>query len=221
MFEPAREQPSGPASERDEEFASEEGEEMELVDAELVDETTVERVAPSDDQGHPRKRRRRRRGGRRSKRDRRPADERAAQPPGEMLGEAEVEVPAPEFEAPKRALPGEERERKGRSRRRRRRGSGRKRDAERGAESEMPAEEGMLEEPEELATVGGEAGEEIVDEEEAGDSQLDKNSHRAIPAWEEAIGYIISVNMEGRAKNPKSGAPRGRGRGRGGSRGNA
>ena len=56
--------------------------------------------------------------------------------------------------------------------------------------------------------------------EEAGEASLDKNSHRAIPAWEDAIGVIISVNMESRAKNPKAGAPRGRGRGRGG-RGNA
>jgi hypothetical protein len=45
----------------------------------------------------------------------------------------------------------------------------------------------------------------------------DKNSHRAIPAWDEAIGYIISVNMDSRAKNPKASQPRGgRGRGRGG-----
>jgi hypothetical protein len=51
----------------------------------------------------------------------------------------------------------------------------------------------------------------------------DKNSHRAIPTWDEAIGYIVAVNMDSRTKNPgRSGAPRGgRGRrgGRNGSRG--
>ncbi len=46
-----------------------------------------------------------------------------------------------------------------------------------------------------------------------GESAGDRNSHRGIPAWEEAIGHIIATNMEARAKNPKSGAPRGRGRG--------
>ncbi len=45
---------------------------------------------------------------------------------------------------------------------------------------------------------------------------LDKNSHRAIPSWEDAIGMIVAGNMESRSKNPKAGAPRGRGRGRGG-----
>ncbi len=66
-----------------------------------------------------------------------------------------------------------------------------------------------------------EADEGDADLEEANGGPSDKNSHRAIPPWEEAIGYIVSVNMEARAKNPKSGAPRGRGRGRGrgGSRG--
>ena len=40
------------------------------------------------------------------------------------------------------------------------------------------------------------------EDDDAAEGSGDKNSHRAIPAWEEAIGYIVSVNMESRAKNP-------------------
>jgi len=57
------------------------------------------------------------------------------------------------------------------------------------------------------------------EDDDATDVVGDKNSHRAIPAWEEAIGYIVAVNMETRAKNPKGGQPRGRGRGRSSGRG--
>ncbi len=77
---------------------------------------------------------------------------------------------------------------------------------------------GDIEDEEEQELVGVPAGDEddlLEDELAAGGGE--KNSHRAIPAWEEAIGYIISVNMDARAKNPKSGPPRGgRSRGRGG-----
>lgn len=137
------------------------------------------------------------------------------------------------------AASGEEpRERKGR-RRRRRRGSGRGRDKERAAgepgarpsreASADPLDEGDRiddrvmdaddeDEPEDddVDSIG--MGEALSDDEGDADSDgvVDKNSHRAIPAWEEAIGYIVSVNMESRAKNPKASAPRGRGRGRGG-----
>jgi hypothetical protein len=42
------------------------------------------------------------------------------------------------------------------------------------------------------------------------------HAHRGIPTWQEAVGLIINVNMESRAKNPhqSSGHHRG-GRGRG------
>ena len=60
----------------------------------------------------------------------------------------------------------------------------------------------------------------LGDDDEAADAVGDKNSHRAIPAWDEAIGYIVAVNMETRAKNPKASQPRGRGgRGRSSGRG--
>ena len=39
-----------------------------------------------------------------------------------------------------------------------------------------------------------------------------RGHQRDIPAWEEAIGVIVSANMEARAKNPKAGQQRGRGR---------
>lgn len=138
--------------------------------------------------------------------------------------------------------PGDEepRQRKGR-RRRRRRGSGRGREKERAAgepegsapkgtssdeladdrnvDAQADADDALGDEDSEdddIDSVG--MGEALSDDEGDGDSDsaIDKNSHRAIPAWEEAIGYIVSVNMESRAKNPKASVPRGRGRGRGG-----
>jgi hypothetical protein len=48
------------------------------------------------------------------------------------------------------------------------------------------------------------------------DSELHKG-HRAVPSWEEAVGFLIAANLEARAKSPESrGQHRGRGRGRGG-----
>ena len=44
---------------------------------------------------------------------------------------------------------------------------------------------------------------EAVGEDDDGDGPIDKNSHRAIPAWEDAIGVIIAVNMESRARIPR------------------
>ena len=46
-----------------------------------------------------------------------------------------------------------------------------------------------------------------------------KVTHRGIPSWDEAVGHIIDVNMEGRAKKPDAGGSRQRsGRRRGGDR---
>lgn len=56
--------------------------------------------------------------------------------------------------------------------------------------------------------------------EESDDNGELRTSHKAIPSWDEAVGIVVSANMEARARNPNahSGAPRrGRGgRGRGG-----
>jgi hypothetical protein len=46
-------------------------------------------------------------------------------------------------------------------------------------------------------------GEEGADEEATGD----KDGHRAIPSWEEAIAVIINRNLEARARKPDAGRP--------------
>jgi hypothetical protein len=68
-----------------------------------------------------------------------------------------------------------------------------------------------------MQRVAGEEDDDLRAEEEG---EGDRPSHRAIPTWEETIGVLIAVNLESRAKSPRSSNPRGRGRGRqGGSRG--
>ncbi len=142
---------------------------------------------------------------------------------GEELGESD---------AAKESRAEESGERRGRRRRRRRRGRGRKETTE-SAESEHDEDEsgedvaggwgsttGARESNRAAEDDGPEAQDGDSDEELIGVG--DKNSHRAIPTWEEAIGYIVTVNMDSRTKNPgRSGSPRGgRGRrGRNGSRG--
>ena len=77
---------------------------------------------------------------------------------------------------------------------------------------EISDEDSAEQEQDDLEMLAADTGMgEAVGEDDDGDGPIDKNSHRAIPAWEEAIGYIVSVNMESRAKNPKAGAPRGAG----------
>ena len=61
------------------------------------------------------------------------------------------------------------------------------------------------------------------DEETSGDrdqGRAKKSKHRNIPTWEEAIGVVVSANIEAKAKSSNSGGSgrRGRGRGRGGSK---
>jgi len=51
------------------------------------------------------------------------------------------------------------------------------------------------------------------DEEGGEDAHL---FHRGIPTWEEAVGMIVNVNLESRAKNPNSSSGNRGGRGRGG-----
>lgn len=177
-----------------------------------------------DDQRPERKRRRRRRGGRRSKRDRRPGEAEATSGSATDVEGVDSEGSlGQELEEPSASEPPT----KERSKRRRRRGSGRGRDRQRAAEDEtrrpdsdddaegQAADDTLLDDAAagDDADLGSDGGDDDAD------SPIDKNSHRAIPAWEEAIGFIIATNMESRAKNPKSGQQRGRGRGRG--RGNS
>jgi len=51
-----------------------------------------------------------------------------------------------------------------------------------------------------------------ADHDDEDDAKADKLSHRAVPTWEEAIGLMISKNLDARAKNPNAGnSARGRG----------
>lgn len=63
----------------------------------------------------------------------------------------------------------------------------------------------------------GDASDEAEDlhegEADEGDESSGKLSHRAIPTWDQAVGLIISCNLDARAKNPNGGGPR-RGKGR-------
>jgi ribonuclease E len=198
-----------------------------------ADEPTAgeQRAARGDEEQPGRRRRRRRRGGRRSKRDRgeqqgqEAGSERDAGREPESADESEdlVDFEPLDEAAPSTAPEGAEpEERRGRNKRRRRRGSGSDRE---GRKSERPSKtDAAL--PAAKAFDEDEPSLEIDSDEEeiAAEGSSDKNSHRAIPSWEEAIGYIVSVNMEARAKNPRAPQSRGgRGRGRGGrgnSRGN-
>jgi hypothetical protein len=79
---------------------------------------------------------------------------------------------------------------------------------------EGPFEIGPDERPAELAAVESDVElPETDDENGSDDGEGEKNAHRAIPAWEDAIGIIISNNLESRAKSGRAGGPRGRGRG--------
>jgi hypothetical protein len=188
-----------------------------------------QRAARADEEQPARRRRRRRRGGRRSKRDRGEQGEHEAA--GERAVELEPEYGASKSEdlvgfepldegaentAPREA---ESEDRRGRNKRRRRRGSGPDRDLRKreptSKSATAPPAAGDFDEDEPSLEIDGDE-EEIIAE-----GSSDKNSHRAIPSWEEAIGYIVAVNMECRAKNPRAPQSRGgRGRGRAG-RGNS
>jgi ribonuclease E len=52
-------------------------------------------------------------------------------------------------------------------------------------------------------------------QEDDGDDDDDKSvkGHRGIPSWDDAVGHIVSANLQSRAKNPVASGPRGRGRG--------
>jgi hypothetical protein len=151
----------------------------------------------------------------------------------EMISEA-VEGPPPEEPSPPREE-GEKRRGK-----RRRRGSGRKRrrESEQAAPSPAPGE--PVEEPEAVSTeelprrpkeplpAAEEARdvdevEDVEDVESSEDEQELKAGHRAIPTWEEAVGLIITSNLESRAKRPPE-SSRGRDRrnkGRGSNKGHS
>jgi ribonuclease E len=93
------------------------------------------------------------------------------------------------------------------------------------ASAESPAEEAEDDDADEPLSLNedvlGEVGEEESGDELDADGESSKWAHRAIPTWEEAIGYVVGRNLESRAKNPNAGGPRnrgGQGRSRGGRR---
>ncbi len=199
---------------------------------------------PSDERRPGGRRRRRRRRSRRPAEGEAAAarSEEGREPTGP---ESEEEFSEPEAE--EMALPGETAaqapdEGEPRSdrprRRRRRRGGDRRRDRERPGREQDDTEtkvertasaEGFESEPSAVRSPAAEdrdaqALESLESDEEMGDEDLDeldktdKEGHRAIPSWEEAVSHIVGRNLEARARKPDGGSSRsrgGRGRGRG------
>jgi len=145
--------------------------------------------------------------------------------PEEAAEEPGVAGPAADASAPPLAASGEARD-PGRPRRRRRRRGGERRrerdDEPAGAtpRDREPEGEGLrLEplgaEPGPAAEPGAEeavsdGAEDFEDEHEEGSdetSKADKEGHRAIPSWQEAISVIVDRNMEARARKPDAGGP--------------
>lgn len=169
-------------------------------------------------------------GRRRRKRRQKPKQDGGEKPANGPVAEvASGESPDKPAGARASTLDGETKERP--KRRRRRRGSGRKKGAGRGddesAESGSEHELGAAREESEIVSeVADEADEREPDAqgEPADQNRAERGSrgsNRGIPTWEEAVGIVISANMESRAKNPgstsssRSRGPRGRsGRGR-------
>lgn len=196
---------------------------------------------PTDERRPERRRRRRRRRSRRPA-EGQTAGARAEGPRKTTVPErgdaaSEVEAASPEQHLEEEEFPGETaaqapvegEPQPGRSsRRRRRRGGDRRRDHERpDREGGAPAKVS----PEVAASEVSAAKPSIVDErsteevtpaepddelgEEFDEDRTDKDGHRAIPSWGEAVAYIVERNMEARARKPDSGSSRSRGRGRG------
>ena len=182
-------------------------------------------VVESGGEGDKRPRRRRRRRGRRLRKTittestEQQEDDQTETPP-DVQGEAAEDVQ----EEPEESA-GDVTDRPKRSGRRRRRRSGPKVSDKRAAVGEdtddLPAlgaaggnvsetdeassEETTLFAEAKCATDGGQATE----------STAGKISHRRIPSWQEAIGTIITANLESRSKPAREEGSRGRGRGRG------
>lgn len=112
-------------------------------------------------------------------------------------------------------------------RRRKRRTSSRKKKKE--PESSEAAEEidSAADGPERGSKQRGQAATKAIDSAKqpanggspAEDSTIAQSSHRAIPTWEEAIGLIVSSNLEARSRKPGNGSSRGWSGGRGSAKG--
>jgi ribonuclease E len=131
--------------------------------------------------------------------------------PGEQPEEPAAEPAESLSDESSEASPEEGDERRPRRRRRRRSRRGARRTAE-GDESESPVAEPESDAEKAEQPVG-------IDEQRreprTKESPTKKAGHRNIPTWEEAVGIVVSANMETRAKAAKT-TSRSRGRGRGG-----
>jgi len=174
-------------------------------------ETDEAETKAADEQGA--KPRRRRRGRRRRKSSSKRTDT-ADDGQAPATGEESVREPTDADlidEAPEDAeteTPGEEEDRPKKRRRRRRPKSKRKDAAESpGDEADDADFEGAPAEDSETATpTDGESGDKA-------DAATSRTSHRKIPSWQEAIGVIVTSNIESRAKSSDGGGRRGKGRG--------
>jgi hypothetical protein len=166
---------------------------------------------------------------RRRKRRRKPRDSDAAKVAAQPAATLPtVEGPEDELEEPAQVQPqrDEDRPQQDRSKRRRRRPGARRKKTPSGQgavaeEAELPAERPpeVRKEPKQPPARVAEPPDDLDElDSEDDDDRVSRPSHRAIPTWEEAIGLIVSANLESRAKNP-GGSSRGWGRGRGPSKG--
>ncbi|MBN2217980.1 MAG: hypothetical protein JW719_11450 [Pirellulales bacterium] len=166
----------------------------------------------------PRKRKKRRRRGRESKSAAEPAVRE------EMDEEAEMESVYPEIAEAADKEPADEGERDaesgGKASRRKRRGrGGRRRSTGAGKTSDDATKKRDEDDLDETAREtrkrgsGRRLSEEEDEEDEDGASRKAAGfAHRGIPSWEEAVGIVIGINLESRAKRgPSEGSPRPRG----------
>ena len=120
----------------------------------------------------------------------------------------EIEEESKEDEAEKQHL--KHRHSRRGSRKRRKKGS--ESDRERGIEAKKAGPTGRAE-----AAVSSETPQEFAGEEENADEEYEdrgergaKSGFRAIPTWEEAVGCIVTKNMESRPRRQGGGPPRSR-----------
>ena len=110
---------------------------------------------------------------------------------------------------------GQRRPERRRPRRGRSRGRDRDRDQDRarepGAAKAVSREERPVEDEDEMEAGLLDLPEAMDEDDEDADSASAKAGFRSIPTWEEAVGILVSANLESRARRPGNGGPPGRG----------
>ena len=196
----------------EEHFAAEEPEQREK-----REEPTEFAPPPGDSEGRPGRRRRKRR--RRGRGPRGAGPEQQPLGPGPPESE-DIVLELPEDEEEAFAGPAEERveaseaapsERRP-ERRRSRRGRSPGRDRESGTAKAVGEDERRSDSDEESDTLDlPAAADEEFGEEADADVASAKAGFRSIPTWQEAVGLLVSANLEARARRPGNGGPPGRG----------